>query len=165
MQHSIQGLREAAEQYEKHAAQERWDELLVARADVTELLSIADAEKPTKGNNKLTSALSKFCPVALEYSKLLDVVMNQSPEYAALAWGAIKLLLVAKVNHERVKENVEKTLIAIGERLGLVNQLTYYNPTEEMAKAVGMLYADFSKFLSKAIKLYTKSKLSGSQIY
>jgi hypothetical protein len=31
--------------------------------------------------------LSKFTAVAFEYSKLLDVVMNQAPEYASLAWG------------------------------------------------------------------------------
>ncbi|KAL9613211.1 MAG: hypothetical protein Q9167_002227 [Letrouitia subvulpina] len=158
--HSMLGLRDAAEGYEKHATQRQWDELLVARADVAELGQIAAAANERKGNKKSPTGMEKFCTVALEYSKLLDVVMNQCPEYASLAWGVTKLLLVANINHSRLKENVERYLISIGEQSALVNQFIIYNPTEKMAETVGLLYADFSKFLEKAIRYYAKSKLS-----
>ena len=153
-------MQEAAERYEKHATQNQWDELLIAQADVAELQELADSKSQGKSTSKFQAGLNKFCSVALEYSKLLDVIMNQCPEYAALAWGAMKLLLVANVNHAKVKENVEKQLLAIGHQVGLVNQFVFYNPTEKMAEAVGLLYAHFSRFLKKALGMYAKSKLS-----
>ena len=61
-------------------------------------------------------------------------VMNQCPEYVALAWGVTKLLLVANINHSRLKQNIESHLISIGEQLGLVNQLITYSPTDKMVE-------------------------------
>lgn len=160
MRHSLHGLREAAERYERHATQHRWNELCTARANITELETLA-AEAVTKKKTLFPTGVEKFSSVALEYSKLLDVVMNGCPEYASLAWGTMKLLLYAGINHAKLKENVEHHLISIGEQSGLVNQFVYYNPTEMMAEAVGRLYADFGKFLEKAIRYYAKSKLGG----
>ncbi|KAM0804291.1 hypothetical protein BDR22DRAFT_669753 [Usnea florida] len=85
--------------------------------------------------------------------------MNQCPEYVALAWGVMKLLLVANINHSRLKQNIESHLISIGEQLGLVNQLIAYAPTDKMVEAVALLYANFSKFLGKALRCYAKIKL------
>ena len=153
-------LRDAAKAYEKLASESHWDTLLTARADVAELGELAKVAQGSKQKNPATG-MDKLCAVALEYSKLLDVVMNQSPEYASLAWGIMKLLLLANINHTRLKENVETHLVKIGERSGLINQRIYYNPTEKMVEAVALFYAGFSKFLGKAIRYYAKSKLGG----
>ena len=86
--------------------------------------------------------------------------MNQAPEYVILAWGAMKILLVANVNPARLKQNVEKFLIHINNQFGLVNQLTCYSPTEKMVEAVAELYASFSRFLGEALKYYAEHRLS-----
>ena len=131
------------------------------QADVKELEDLERlALAKHKSRKKSSSGLDRFSTVALEYSKLLDVVMNQCPEYVALAWGVIKLLLVASINHSKLKENVESHLISIGGQLGIVNQLMAYSPTDNMVEAVALLYESFSKFLGKALRCYTKSKLA-----
>ena len=152
-------MREAADHYEKHATQYSWNELLRARADVDELGSIAAAAHAGKGSKNSPTGMGKFCNVALEYSKLLDVVFNESHEYVSIVWGVMKVLLVANVNHARLREKVEEHLISIGEQAAIVNHFIFYNPTEKMAESVGLLYADFSQFLRTAIRSYAKSKL------
>lgn len=160
MQDALVSLRESVGSYEKKVGIEQLGDYLGARADLTELANLAGSalEKEHLKKPGLKS-LEKFSTVALEYSKLLDVVLNQSPEYASLAWGIMKFLLVANINHAKLKQNVEMNLIRIGDQLGLVNQLMYYMPTEKMVEAVALLYASFSKFLREALKCYAKSKL------
>ena len=136
MQSSLIKLRQTVQSYEKQATSEKWGELWRVRADVTELDMLAKStlDKQKSRKKSFTKGLERFSTVALEYSKLLDVVMNQCPEYVALAWGVTKLLLVANINHSKLKQNVELHLINIGEQLGLVNQLIAYSPTDKMVE-------------------------------
>ena len=135
MQATLTQLRQTLEAYEKQASSEKWGELWRIQADVKELDTLArevlEKQRPRKTPCK---GLERFSTVALEYSKLLDVVMNQCPEYVALAWGVMKLLLVANINHSRLKQNIESHLISVGEQLGLVNQLIAYAPTDKMVE-------------------------------
>lgn len=161
MQNSLTSLRSAVDVYEAQASVQKWEDLSLAQADVTELNTLAKAAlEKQQSKRRPLPGLERFSTVALEYSKLLDVVMNQCPEYVSLAWGVTKLLLVANINHAKLKQNVETHLMSIGERLGLVNQLICYSPTEKMVEAVALLYAHFSKFLGKALRCYAKSKLA-----
>ena len=135
MQSSLIQLRQTVEIYERQASSEKWGELWRIRADVTELDTLAKAALNREESRRTPlKGLERFSKVALEYSKILDVVMNQCPEYAALAWGITKLLLVANINHSRLKQNVESHLVTIGEQLGLVNQLIAYSPTDKMVE-------------------------------
>ena len=159
MQEAWIKLRNDAAAHERQASDERWADLLLARADVSELSTFAqDAQEQKQKPGKVRKGFDEFCTVALEYSKLLDVVMNQSPEYASLAWGIMKVLLFANINHAKLRTNIRTYLIEIGNQLGLVNQLLLCSPTETMVEAVALLYATFSKFLGKALRCYAKSK-------
>jgi hypothetical protein len=82
-------LRTSVADYEREATIQQWTDLLKVNVDVSELGKlVTDSKKNKRPTNKETAdGLSKFSTVALEYSKMLDVVMNQSPEYAGLAWG------------------------------------------------------------------------------
>ena len=133
MQTSLTQLRQTVEVFERQASAEKWGELWQIQADVKELDTLARAAlDKVKSGRTPCKGLERFSTVALEYSKLLDVVVNQCPEYVTLAWGVTKLLLVANINHATLKQNVESHLISIGEHLGLVNQLIAYSPTETM---------------------------------
>lgn len=135
MQTSLIQLRQTVEAYENQASNENWGELWRVRADVAELDTLARAALDKQKSRKTPfKGLERFSTVALEYSKLLDVVMNQCPEYVALAWGVTKLLLVANINHSRLKQNIESHLISIGEQLELVNQLIAYSPTDKLVE-------------------------------
>lgn len=158
-------LRGSVADYEEVATRQQWTDLLKVHADVGELGTLAYTMrmKKSKGNeDESVDGLSKFSAVALEYSKMLDVVMNQSPEYAGLAWGAIRLLLVAHTNHSKLKHAVEHYLIQFGQEFGVMNQLMNSHPTKKMVEAVSEAYVCFSKFLAKAVEYYKESKLKSA---
>jgi hypothetical protein len=91
LKESVTLLRSSVAEYEKEASQQQWKDLLKINADVADLGKLTDGARKTKSkkgkDDESVDGLSKFSTVALEYSKMLDVVMNQSPEYAGLAWG------------------------------------------------------------------------------
>jgi len=91
LKESITILRSSIAEYEKEASQQQWEDLLKINADVADLGKLADGARKRRSkkgdDDESVNGLSKFSAVALEYSKMLDVVMNQSPEYAGLAWG------------------------------------------------------------------------------
>ena len=161
MQKSLINLRSAVAAYESQASDQKWQELSLAQTHITADLGLAHAalEKQQAKKGPVAVGLDKFSTVALEYTKLFDVVLDSCPEYVSLAWGITKVLLVANINHAKVKDNVETHLVSIGERLGLVNQLIYYAPTDKMVDAVALFYAHLSTFLGKALRCYAKSKL------
>ncbi|KAL9107035.1 MAG: hypothetical protein Q9227_007981 [Pyrenula ochraceoflavens] len=160
---SVVALRTSVQDYEREASSHEWTELIKVNADIRELTKLADHERLKRpsahGKDESADGLTKFSTVALEYSKMLDVVMNQSPEYAGLAWGAIRMLLVAHTNHSKLKYSVEHHLIHFGQEFGVVNQLMNAHPTAKMVEAVSEAYSAFSKFLAKAVKYYKESKL------
>jgi hypothetical protein len=91
LKESMTLLRSSVAEYEKEASLQHWNDLRKINADVADLGKLADEARKTKRNkvddDESLDGLSKFSTVALEYSKMLDVVMNQSPEYVGLAWG------------------------------------------------------------------------------
>ncbi len=92
LQESVVALRASVADYEKEASTQQWKDLLKIQADIRELGALADSSKAkshssSKDMDESADGLGKFTAVAFEYSKLLDVVMNSAPEYAALAWG------------------------------------------------------------------------------
>ena len=91
LKESVTLLRSSIAEYEKEASQQQWEDLLKINADVADLGKLADGSRKRRSkkgeDDESLDGLSKFSTVALEYSKMLDVVMNQSPEYAGLAWG------------------------------------------------------------------------------
>lgn len=159
---STDALRVSVSDYEEVATRQQWTALLKVHADFGELEQLADTLRKTKskGNDdERTDGPSKFTAVALEYLKVLDVIVNQSPEYDCLAWGAIRLLLVARTNHSKLKDAVEHSLIQFGQDFGSVNQLMSSHPTKRMVEAVSAAYVCLSKFLAKAVAYYKESKL------
>lgn len=163
---SIESLRKSVEAYDKGADENEWEKLSRTHEDIVGLKRRATGASHnvnTKGEKP--TATGNFSSVALEYSKLLDVLMNHCPEYVSLAWGTMKILLVANINNAKLKQKVEQHLVKIGEQLDLVNQLIYSVPTVKMIEAVALLYASFSNFLAKALKYYRKSKLSKLILY
>ena len=78
MQASLTHLRQTVEAYEKQASNEKWGELWQVRADVTELDTLAKAALDQhKSRKTLSKGMERFSTVALEYSKLLDVVRSR----------------------------------------------------------------------------------------
>ncbi|KAL9124663.1 MAG: hypothetical protein Q9217_006031 [Psora testacea] len=161
MQNAWKSLQEDAATHEKLAEAGKWKDLMSARANLSELNTLAQKTRERKQKRgrvgKFIKYIDEFCEVALEYSKLLDVIMNAVPDFAALSWGIIKFLLLTEINSAKLRKNVETYLVEIGNQLGLVNQLLSYSPTDVMVEAVASLYSTFTKFLGKALRCYDKN--------
>jgi hypothetical protein len=97
---------------------------------------------------------------AYEYVQMMDVLVSQAPEYVALAYGAVKLLLVVQVNSEEMKQNVEQYMVTIKTKFCMTDHLTTYFPSSPLVVAIGRMYESFHRFLAKALKFYTRSRLS-----
>ncbi|KAF4471594.1 hypothetical protein FALBO_1495 [Fusarium albosuccineum] len=84
------------------------------------------------------------------YSNIMDVLAQHHPEYVALAWGAMKLVLMAAHNHETTVCLISKALSQIADTLPRVELATVLYPTERMRRAVGNLYANLIRFFIRA---------------
>lgn len=98
--------------------------------------------------------------VTYEYVQMLDVMVGQAPEYVGLAYGAIKIILVAQINHEEVKQKVKSHLEQVQMKFKMIDHLTTYMPTSQLITLVAQAYGLFYRFLAKAVKYYTQSRLS-----
>lgn len=87
-------------------------------------------------------------------------MVQHHPEYVALAWGAMKVLFVGVVNHERSLATLSRALCEIADQLPRVELSTRLYPTKRMKNAVAVLYAHVLLFLIRAHGWYQESKLS-----
>lgn len=108
---------------------------------------------------RLKHGLSATSAVAYEYVKILDVMVGQAPEYVGLAYGAIKIVLVAQVNNEEVKEKVKGYLDQIQLKFEIIDHLTAYMPSSRLVTLIAQVYGLFNVFVAKAIKHYTQRRV------
>ncbi|KEZ40094.1 hypothetical protein SAPIO_CDS9108 [Scedosporium apiospermum] len=84
------------------------------------------------------------------YGNIMDVMVQHHPEYVALGWGAMKMVLVSAQNHEATICAISKALSQIADKLPQVELATVLYPTEMMREAVGKLYANLLRFFIRA---------------
>lgn len=108
---------------------------------------------------RLKHGWSATSAVVYEYVKILDVMVGQAPEYVGLAYGAIKILLVAQVNNEEVKAKVKGYLEQIQLKFEIIDHLTAYMPSSRLVTLIAQVYGLFNIFVAKAVKHYTQSRV------
>lgn len=125
----------------------------------------------------IKSACRRASETAYEYTKIMDIMVGQAPEYVALAYGAVKILLVTHNNYLEMKDNVSTWMGKIKSNFDLVDHLTAYYPSkvrlgqemqiameansklERLVDAIIQMYDSFQTFLAEALKFYTRSRL------
>ncbi|KAJ5630110.1 hypothetical protein N7528_003767 [Penicillium herquei] len=85
-------------------------------------------------------------------------MIDCAPDYVALAYAGIKIILVAQLNYQELKSKVQLHLEQIAIKFEIIDHLAAYAPTANLIEAIAQAYALFTKFLSKAIKYYTQSR-------
>lgn len=152
------------------ATVEEKDELARSRDEFHRLVNVAiEASKQCSPDanvaspsvaERLKRGWSSTNKVAYEYVKLLDIMVGQAPEYVGLAYGAVKILIVAQANNEEVKEKVKGYLEQIQLKVEIIDHLTAYLPSSRLLILVAEVYCLFNNFIAKAIKHYTQSRYS-----
>ncbi|KAI0023502.1 hypothetical protein F4780DRAFT_51732 [Xylariomycetidae sp. FL0641] len=121
---------------------------------VAEQLHNASQDSASKNNRErsLRDGLRKFCETSLYYSNIVDVIIQQHPEWASLAWGAIKFLLTVPVEYHRMKEAIVGTLGSLGEKFKAVHVFVDFFPNDRICEAASAVYASFAEFLHVSIR-------------
>ncbi|CAI9636955.1 unnamed protein product [Alternaria burnsii] len=110
-------------------------------------------------NKKAAKWLERFSSRIIHYGNIFDVLSQHHPEYVALAWGAMKFLFVASLNHEGVIATIAKGLARIADTLPRIELATILYPTPRMTHAVEGLYAHIIRFLIRAHDWYREGTL------
>jgi hypothetical protein len=98
--------------------------------------------------------------IAFEFSRILDVMVQQAPMYVSMAYGAVKILLYAEINSQELKSNVKSYMERIKTAFDMVDHLTVYIPSANLVNAITQMYELFNRFLAKSIRLYTRNRAS-----
>ncbi|KAI8940633.1 hypothetical protein NX059_001905 [Plenodomus lindquistii] len=162
----------AAEAYQK-AVDDLKTELSVAN-DVSTLAGSAsniedvmkvihDAKKKYEdGCKEHTGArvwLEKLSGRVMYYSKVFDSLAQHHPEYVALAWGAVKLVLMGIINRATLVEKLAQAFVAIGDVLPRADLNAELYQTDHMRDALSRLYAYIILFLRLCVRWYNRSSL------
>lgn len=106
----------------------------------------------------LKHCLTKLSKRICYYGNIIDVLVQQHPEYVSLTWGLFKLLFVLVENHSKSVATLAEALTNIAQLLPQVQLSTILYPTPRMKRAVANLYACIMRFLFRAFDYYQKGR-------
>ncbi|KAI0385719.1 hypothetical protein F5Y04DRAFT_276243 [Hypomontagnella monticulosa] len=112
--------------------------------------------KATKARDWLSKCSSRF----MYYGAIFDTFSQHHPEYVSLAWGAMKFLFIAVLNHEELLVEISKTITRIADVLPRIELHSALYPIQRMQEAVSLVYAKIIEFFIEAIKWYKRGKLA-----
>ncbi|KAF2113903.1 hypothetical protein BDV96DRAFT_600662 [Lophiotrema nucula] len=116
----------------------------------------------TAGQNEHTGArkwLEKLSSRIMYYGRVFDMLAQHHPEYVALAWGAIKLVLTGIINRAELVQKVSQALVAIGDVLPRAELSAELYQTEYMEAALSRLYTYVIMFFQLCVRWYNRSSL------
>jgi hypothetical protein len=135
----------------------------------------AKREYEAKGQKRRTVVqwLNKLSFGIRYYSKVLDTLAQHHPEYVALAWGAVKFVIMVSplsgdsteltlcyqgiITHAELIEEFAKAMTLISDILAGVKLSSRLYQTEQMKETIARLYVHILLFFQQAVQWYTKS--------
>ncbi|KAL7957135.1 hypothetical protein V8C34DRAFT_191020 [Trichoderma compactum] len=113
-----------------------------------------------KGNSKLRKALVQLSEKLYSYSSIMDVLLSQQPKYSALAWGAMKCLLLAVMDHQKILSQLCTGLNGIALTISRTEIIIRLYPTQQIKKVIVAIYAHILQFLLRVLRWYRESKMT-----
>ncbi|KAF2997547.1 hypothetical protein E8E13_000111 [Curvularia kusanoi] len=126
--------------------------------DVIITVQSAQDSYSAKRNSKAWRWLTQLSTRINHYGSILDVMVQHHPEYAALAWGAMKILFVGIENHEESVRQLSKALCQFADCLPRQELKLVLYPSSQMQRAVAKLYAKLINFMIRVMRWYQKSR-------
>ncbi|KAN0116708.1 hypothetical protein V8E51_002685 [Hyaloscypha variabilis] len=126
--------------------------------DVIQAVGDARDAYHARRNSKAWKWLVQFSSRVQYYSSVFDVMGQHHPEYAALAWGAMKLLIMGVANHEESVHQLVKALHRFADYLPRHELKLILYPSIQMQQAVAKLYSHVIHFMVHALQWYRKSQ-------
>lgn len=126
--------------------------------DIVLAVKLAQDKYSAKRNSKAWKWLTQLSTRINHYGSVLDVMVQHHPEYAAFAWGAMKILFVGIENHEESVHQLSKALCRFADCLPRQELKLVLYPSLQMQRAVAKLYAKLIHFMVHAMRWYQKSR-------
>ncbi|KAF2451986.1 hypothetical protein P171DRAFT_401874 [Karstenula rhodostoma CBS 690.94] len=127
---------------------------------VTEVAKARAIYDKKKGDSKTSKLIVSFSQRVAYYGKVLDVMVQHHPEYVSLAWGSLKLVFGAVVEHERLGSTIVAALNDVGEALSRIDLAESLYPTDQMKSTIVALNCHIITFLCRALDWYESSSFS-----
>jgi hypothetical protein len=116
------------------------------------------AGKRNRFLRQVSEQSDNFCEIALHYQNAFDVLSNAG-DYTSAIWGAVKILMIYRVNDKNLKSEVKAHLRTIGVRLTEISAFTCLPKNRMMQQTITSIYSHVLEFLSEALKYYKESKM------
>ncbi|KAK6614802.1 hypothetical protein H4I96_01123 [Botrytis cinerea] len=127
--------------------------------DIVKCVSKAQLQyEDRRGDSKIRRCLTSFAQKVHCYGTVMDAVVQQAPECVSLVYGAMKLVLVGVVNHEKSLAIIMDGLCSVADVLPRMENTVNLYPTVQMRKFMIMLYAQIIKFLTVSLSWFKESK-------
>lgn len=126
--------------------------------EVQATVLVAKAKYDSRTQSKARKHLHKFSAGFMYYGRVMDMLVQQQPEYVSLAWGTMKLLFILVMNHEELTSELAKALSKIADVLPRVEFDLILYPVDDMKHKMEDLYAHIIRFYQRALKWYEASK-------
>ncbi|KAK6209491.1 hypothetical protein QIS74_11075 [Colletotrichum tabaci] len=123
--------------------------------------ALKEYQAKTKGS-RVRTWLASCSSRVMYYGAIFDTFSQHHPEYVSLAWGTLKFLFIAVINHEELLVEISKAVSRIADVLPRTELHSVLYPTQRMQDAVSQLYAKIIEFIMMAVKWYKKGKLAHS---
>lgn len=158
------GLRIFKESLTKDPKKKDIADRLLANCTLDDVIkTITDAKdkyESSHGKSKTREVLTALSLRIVHYGKVMDVLVQQHPEYVSLVWGAMKLIFGGIVEHERTGMVIATALHEILETLPMIKLGTELYPNKALQESVSMLYAHIVEFLIRAQRHYEDNKFT-----
>ncbi|KAI2788324.1 hypothetical protein POX_e06338 [Penicillium oxalicum] len=121
------------------------------------LHAVKDAQENFR-QNRTGSAYGRYMNQLAEkihyYGNIMDVLVQHHPEFTSLAWGAMKLLVGAIVEHKTTGLTIANGLVDIADALSRAKLAVYLYQTSSIKQLFASLYAHIIRFLLRALEWY-----------
>ncbi|KAI4188537.1 MAG: hypothetical protein LQ348_003912 [Seirophora lacunosa] len=151
-------LKDAQASYEDRTGQVDPLQTPVAPTSTVPTSSSNTTTVQTKSGSKTRLWLTGLSEKLLYYSNIFDVLAQHHPEYVALAWGTLKFLFIAVINHATTVSKLGTSISQIADLLPQHSLHVILYPTSEMQNAVARLYACILRFFLSALQWYNDSR-------
>jgi hypothetical protein len=139
--------------------------------------------RKSKGAARILTTIARFAASFDPYLKVVDVLVSSNPEYAALCWGALRLVLQVRYScfpfhagagidlpsqlasnyttfFDKLTDMIDRLSITLPQ-YGKVMDICKNRPNAQVRRLVEMVYGDILAIFHAAVKVFTKG--SGSE--
>ncbi|KAH6618646.1 hypothetical protein C7974DRAFT_34011 [Boeremia exigua] len=132
-------------------------------ASIEEVCATVSAAKKryddsSSDHNGVRAWLGKLSGRVMHFQPIMDALAQHHPEYVALAWGTLKLILTGIINRANLIKELAEALVNIADKLPRAHLNVELYKTTDMEAALSKLYACILMFFRLCHRWHNRSE-------